>query len=60
MWLDSRLNFGAHISERLKKAKIAEARIKEFSKTYGLPLALIRRIQIAAVQSVALYSAEIW
>ena len=60
MWLDSSLSFGAHISERFKKAKIAETRIKGLSKTYGLPPALVRRIQIAAVQSVALYGAELW
>ena len=60
MWLDNGLSFGAHINERLEKAKIAESRIKGSSKTYGLPPALVRRIQVAAVQSVALYGAEIW
>ena len=60
MWLDSRLSFNAHISERLGKAKIAESRIRGLSKAYGLPPALVRRIQVAAVQSVALYGAEIW
>ena len=49
MWLDSSLNFGAHIGERLKKAKIAEIRIKRVSKTYELPPALVQRIQIAVV-----------
>ncbi len=41
------------------KAKIAESRIKGLSKTYGLPPALVRRIQVAAVQSIALFGAEI-
>ena len=60
MWLDSHLNFGSHFRERLKRAKTAEARIRGLSKTYGLPLALVRRIQIAAVQSVVLYGVELW
>lgn len=60
MWLDCSLSFGSHFRERLKRAKIAEARIRELSKTYGLPSALVRRIQIAAMQSVILYGAEIW
>ncbi len=60
IWLDSHLNFGPHFRERLKRAKTAEARIRELSKTYGLPPALVRRIQIAAVQLVVLYGAELW
>lgn len=60
IWLDSHLNFSAHINERIKKAKATEARIKGLSKAYGLCPALVRRIQIAAVQSVALYGAELW
>lgn len=60
VWLDSRLNFAFHFNERMKKAKAAEARIKGLSKTYGLCPELVRRIQIAAVQSVALYEAELW
>lgn len=44
----------------MKKAKAAEFRIKGLSKTHGLRTALVRRIQIAAVQSVALYGAELW
>lgn len=58
VWLDGRLNFSAHVSERLGKAKIAESRTKGLSKTYGLPPALVRRIQVAAVQSIALFGAE--
>ena len=60
IWLDSHLNFGPHFRERLKRAKTAEARIRGLSKTYGLLPALVREIQIAAVQSVVLYGAELW
>ena len=60
IWLDSRLNFHAHFNERIKSAKAAEARIKSLCKVYGLCPALVRRIQVAAVQSVALYGSELW
>lgn len=60
MWFDSRLIFKSHVNEKLRKAKIAESRIKGLSKTYVLSPALVQRVQIAAVQSVALYGAEIW
>ena len=59
-WLDNRFNFASHVSERMKKAKSAEFMIKQFSKTHGLCPRLVRRIQIAAVQFVALYRAELW
>lgn len=59
MWLDSYLNFNPYFRKRLQKAKTAEVRIRGLSKTYGLSLALVQRIQIAAVQSIALYEAEI-
>lgn len=49
MWLNSFLNFGIHICETFKKAKIAEIRIQEPSKTYRLPPALVQIIQIAVV-----------
>ncbi len=60
MWFDSRLTFNSHVNEKSRKAKIAESRINGLRKTYGLSPALVRRIQIAAVQSVALYGAELW
>lgn len=39
---------------------MAEVKIKELSKFYGSSPALVRQIQFAEVQSVALYDAEIW
>ncbi len=44
----------------MTKAKSVEIQIKHLSATYGLAPGLVRRIQIAAIQSVALYGAEIW
>ena len=60
IWLDSGLSFKAHYQTRLQKAKAAENRLKSISGTYGLSPGLVRRIQIAVVQSIALYGAEIW
>ena len=60
VWLDSHLNFTAHVNGRMKKARAAELKIKGLSKIYELRPALVRKIQIAAVQSVALYGAELW
>ena len=60
VWLDSQLNFAFHVNEKMKKAKAAEIRIKGLGKSYGLYPALVRRIRIAALQSVALYGAELW
>lgn len=60
IWLDSQLKFTAHINERLSKAKTAEIQIKRLSGIYELAPGLVRRIQIAAVQSMALYGAELW
>lgn len=60
VWLDSQLNFSLHINKRMKKAKAAEFMIKQLSKTQGLCPGLVQRIQITAVQSVALYGAELW
>ena len=60
IWLDSGLSFKAHYQTRLQKARAAENRLKSISGTYGLSPGLVRRIQIAVVQSIALYGAEIW
>ena len=55
--LDSQLKFTAHISKRMSKAKTAEIQVKRLSGTCGLAPGLVRRIQIAEVQSVAVNSA---
>lgn len=60
VWLDSQLKFTSHVNERMTKARTAELRIKGLARSYGLAPELVRRIQIAAVQSVALYGAELW
>ena len=60
IWLDSQLKFTAHINEKVQRARTAEIQIKGLTRNYGLAPALIRRIQIAVVQSIALYGAELW
>ena len=49
-----------HYQTRLRKARTAEARLRTISQRHGLAAGLVRRIQIAAVQAVAFYGAELW
>ncbi len=59
VWLDSGLTFSTHIKERVNKAQAVEARIKGLTRTYGFPQELVRKIQIAVVQAVAFFVAEL-
>ena len=60
IWLDAGLTLKVHYHTRLRKARNAEARIHSLCQGQGLAPGLVRRIQVAAVQSVALYGAELW
>ena len=60
VWLDSQLKFTSHINEQVRRARTAEPQIKSLTRTYGLVSGLVRRIQVAVVQSTALYGAELW
>lgn len=60
VWLDSQLKFNAHVNEKLQKARTAEIQIKRLTRTYGLAPALLRLIQIAVIQFIAFYGAELW
>lgn len=59
VYLNTGLQFQAHNSLWLEKARKAEDRVRRLVSTNGLEPGLIRRIQVAAVQSVALYIAEL-
>ncbi|KAI7710683.1 hypothetical protein KC353_g9519, partial [Hortaea werneckii] len=60
-WLDPKLSFKTHFEKRLASAKGALQRIKGLSGSRGgLPMRLMRRVAVAAVNSVALYGAEVW
>jgi ribonuclease HI len=60
IWLDAGLSLKAHYETCLRKARNAEARVQSLCQAQGLPPGLARRIQVAAVQSVALFGAELW
>jgi hypothetical protein len=60
IFLDTGLTLKTHYQERLQKAKTAERQVRALCRRHGLPPGLVRRIQKAAVQLVALYGAELW
>lgn len=60
MYLDTGLQFRAHKNLSLEKARKAESRLRRLGSTNELAPGLIRRIQVTAVQVMALYGAELW
>lgn len=60
VYLDTGLQFQAQIRLPLKKMRKAEDRVRRLGRTNRLNPSLIRRIQMAAVQVVALYCAKLW
>ena len=44
----------------MAKARTAEIQIKGLTQFYGLDPGLVCQIEIAAIQSIALYRAELW
>ena len=60
IWLDSQLKFTAHVNQKIKAAQAAEIQIKGLTRTYGMVPGLVRRVQLAVVQSIALYGVELW
>ncbi|ODM20373.1 hypothetical protein SI65_03426 [Aspergillus cristatus] len=60
VWLDSGLNLKTHYQTCMRKARAAENRVQRLCQSHGLAPGLARQVQVAAVQSVALYGAELW
>lgn len=60
VYLDTGLRFKAHKLLTLENARSTEDRIQRLEATRGLALELVRRIQVAAVQAVTVYGAEVW
>ena len=60
IWMDSALKFREHKEIYIQKAKKFEARQRSLVAKRGLAPGLVRRVQIAAVQSIAIYGAELW
>jgi len=60
VWLDSMLTLNDHTKKTFAKASRAENRVRFLMMKKGLSPEGWQRIQIAAVQAVALYGAELW
>ncbi|ODM21122.1 hypothetical protein SI65_04175 [Aspergillus cristatus] len=60
VWLDSGLNLKTHYQTCMRKAWAAENWVQRLCQSHGLAPGLARQVQVAAVQSVALYGAELW
>lgn len=60
VYLDMGLQFQAHKSLSLENARKAEDKVRQLKSKNGLKPSLIRRIQVEAVQVVALSGAELW
>jgi hypothetical protein len=58
--LDRKLTFQHHHEVAMIKARRAQHRVRTITGKYGLNPANARKVQMAAVQSVALYGSEIW
>jgi len=60
VWLDSMLTLNDHTKKIFAKARRAQNRVRSLMTKKGLSPEGCQRIQIAAVQPVALYGAELW
>jgi hypothetical protein len=60
IWLDSHLTLKEHHNTMMSKAYRAEARVRSLQGKFSLSPENVRKIQVAAVQAVALYGAELW
>jgi len=60
MWLDDMLDLKDYTKMTLAKARRAQNRARSLMNKKGLSTGSCQRIQVAAVQAVALYGAELW
>jgi ribonuclease HI len=60
VWIDSNLSLKEHHNTMMSKAYRADARVRSLRGKFGLSPENVRKIQVAAVQAVALYGAELW
>jgi hypothetical protein len=60
VWLDSQLTLNEHHKKTMSKACRAEARIRSLRGKFGSTSQNVRKIQVAAVQSVTPYGPEKW
>jgi hypothetical protein len=59
VWMDAHLTFKEHQSRCMKKARATEARLRSLTGAHGVILACVRAVQVACVQTVALYGSEL-
>jgi len=60
VWLDSMLTLNDHTKKTFAKARRAQSRVRSWMMKKALLPEGCQRIQVAAVQAVALYGAELW
>ena len=60
VWLDDMLTLNDHTKKTLAKARKAQNRVRSLMTKKGLSSEGCKRIQVAAVQAVALYGSELW
>jgi len=60
VWLDGMLTLNNHTKKTFAKARRAQNRVRSLMVKKGLSPEGCQRIQVAAVQAVALYRAELW
>jgi hypothetical protein len=60
VWLDDMLTLNDHTKNTLAKARRAQNRVRSLMNNKGLSPESGQRIQVAAVQAVALYGSELW
>jgi len=60
VWLDDMLTLNDHTKKTLAKARRAQNRVRSLMVKKGLSSEGCKRIQVAAVQAVALYRSELW
>jgi len=60
VWLDDMLTLNDHTKKTLAKARKVQSRVRSLMVKKGLNSEGCKRIQVAAVQAVALYGSELW
>jgi len=60
VWLDNMLTLNDHTKKTLAKARKAQNRVRSLMTKKGISSEGCKRIQVAAVQAVALYGSELW
>jgi len=60
VWLDDMLTLNDHTKKTLAKARQAQNRVRSLMTKKGLSSEGCKRIQVGAVQAVALYGSELW